>query len=78
MLDQDPDAIPVDDNGMRIKAAFVNKIQALISGYVETISISRARHLRKLYHVSRIVATSNPDIEAAEQLILVAGLTEED
>src|SRR5258708_36380389 len=56
----------------RIKQAFIDEIEWLEPGYIETIRTTRDRCLRPLFELARSGFHSNEDIKTMERVVSVA------
>ncbi|KZV84117.1 APH-domain-containing protein [Exidia glandulosa HHB12029] len=72
--DCDPDEMPFDELGERIKDAFFEAVEIALPGYMDTIRVSRARRLRQLHRLAETMIHCNEDVATAELVISVAEL----
>jgi len=68
----DPDLPVPDETCARIKQAFIDEIERLEPGYIETIRITRDRCLRPLFELACFGFRSTEDIKMVERVVSVA------
>ncbi|KZV85791.1 APH-domain-containing protein [Exidia glandulosa HHB12029] len=71
--DWDPDEPPYDEFSARIRDTFVDAVEGILPGYMDTIRTSRARCLRQLHELAQGVISSAEDERKADLVISAAG-----